>query len=138
MRGPTLPDSTILPPPKTPEEIDMYNALREFMLNTTDALGWLIKHPTTSVVENYTATAGDYTILCDATGAAFAVTLPSAIPNKHKIYVIKKIDVSVNAITVTAFGDEEIEGSATQALSSQFSTITIHSDGSDWHILSTI
>ena len=138
MRGPTLPDSTVLPPPKSPEEIEMYNALREFMLNTTDALGWLIKHPTTSVVEAYTATSGDYTILCDATGAAFAVTLPSAIPNENKIYVIKKTDVSANAITVTAFGDEEIEGSATQALSSQFSTIIIHSDGSDWHIIGTI
>ena len=138
MRGPTLPDSTILPPPKSPEEIDMYNALREFMLNTTDALSWLIKHPTTSVVVDYTATSGDYTILCDATGAAFAVTLPSAIPNKNKIYVIKKIDVSVNAITVTAFGDEEIEGSATQSLASQYDTKTIHSDGTNWHILSTV
>ena len=137
MIAPNLPDVNVLPTPKTPEEIDMYNALRNFMLSTTDSLRWVIQHPIVTVVENYTATAGDYTILCDATGDAFAVTLPYVAPNKNKVYVIKKTDVSVNAITITAYGDDLIEGSATQSLSSQYDTKTIQSDGTSWHILST-
>jgi len=138
MRGPSLPDSNILPTPKTPQEMDMYNALREFMLTTADSLKYLIKLPTTSVVASYTATQGDYTILCDASGGALGVTLPSAIPNKNKIYVIKKTDDSVNAITITAFGDEKIDGSATQGVSGQYDTKTIQSDGVDWHIIGTV
>ena len=137
MRGPTPPDVNILPSPENEKEINMYNALRNFMLSTTDALKYLIQLPTTSVTTAYTATAGDYTILCDASTGAFTVTLPLAKPNKNKIYVIKKTDSSANAITIDGNGTETIDGALTQSLSSQYDTKTIQSSGTYWYILST-
>lgn len=137
MIGPNAPDVNALPPPETQKEIDLHNALRAFMLSTTDALKYLIQLPTTSITSAYTATAGDYTILCDATSGAITVTLPLAKPNKQKVYIIKKTDSSANAITIDGNGAETIDGATTQSLASQYDTKTIQSDGTSWHILST-
>jgi len=134
--GPIMPDVSVLPSPKTPEEIDMFNALRDFMLRTTDTLDFLVKPPTASITSAYTATAGDYTMLCDASTGAFTVTLPLAKPNTNKVYVIKKTDSSANAITIDGNGSETVENSLTASLSSQYDTKTIQSDGTEWWILS--
>lgn len=85
--------------------------------------------------EAYTATAIDDTIIGDATGGAFTVTLPAASTVTGKIYNIKKIDVSANAITIDGDGAETIDDSATQALSSQYDSLTIQSDGTEYWII---
>ena len=58
----------------------------------------------------YTATATDHTLLGDATGGAFTITLPVAAPvlpltaatSQHngRIYAVKKIDSTGNAVTI--------------------------------------
>jgi hypothetical protein len=137
MIGPNAPDVNVLPTPEGQKEIELTNALRTFMLSTTDALKYLIQLPTTSVTSAYTATSGDYTILCNATSGAFTVTLPLAKPNTYKVYIIKKTDVSANAVTIDGNGAETIDGATTQSLSSQYATKTLHCDGTEWHITST-
>lgn len=83
----------------------------------------------------YTATLLDRTILCDATGGAFTVTLPAAAASKNLKLTIKKIDSSLNAITIDGNGSETIDGVTTQKLYSQYDAITIHCNGSAWYIL---
>lgn len=83
----------------------------------------------------YTATASDYTILCDATAAAFTVMLPAAASEPGRIYVIKKIDASANAITIDGSGAETIDGAATKSLATQWTTMMIQSNGTAWFIL---
>lgn len=83
----------------------------------------------------YTATASDYTILCNAVGGAFTITLPAAASHTGRIYNIKKIDSSANAVTVDGNGGETIDGGVTAILTVQYESITIQSDGSNWHIL---
>lgn len=87
----------------------------------------------------YTVVLGDRnkTILADATVGAFVINLPSAVTagNTFRIY-LKKIDFSVNAITITPVGVETIEGSPTYVLSDPFDTIELHSDGSNWYAIS--
>lgn len=86
----------------------------------------------------YTATALDHTILCDASGAAFTVTLPPAAQNKGKVLVVKKTDASVNAVTIAPNGSDTIEGAATVALSARWSSRTVQSDGTaTWIILAS-
>lgn len=72
-------------------------------------------------------------VLCDASGGAFTVTLPLA--SARKKYHIKKIDSSVNAITISASGADTIEGTVSKSLAAQYKSYTIYSDGSTtWYI----
>ncbi len=80
----------------------------------------------------YLALSSDYVILGDATAGAFDVDLPTAASSTGRIYVIKKIDASGNAVTVDPNGAETIDGAASKALSSQFDSVRIISDGTEW------
>jgi len=74
-------------------------------------------------------------VLCNATDGAFTVTLPASSGNTGLIYKIKKIDSSVNAVTIDGNDAETIDGATTYALSSQYDFVTIVCDGSNWHII---
>jgi hypothetical protein len=82
----------------------------------------------------YTA-ADETVILCNATSAAFTITLPAAATNKDRIYVIKKTDASANAVTVDGNAAETIDDAATQTLASQYDSIMIVCDGTEWWII---
>lgn len=82
----------------------------------------------------YTATLSDYVILCDATSAAFTVTLPLAANGKIE-YNIKKIDSTANAVTVDGNGTETIDGALTQVIGVQYNSMMIVSDLSNWYII---
>lgn len=78
----------------------------------------------------------DHTILVNASGGAVIPTLPAAnsVP-AGKTYIIKKIDASANAVTITAAGADLIDGAATKAITTQYTVLRIESDGvSNWWI----
>lgn len=78
-----------------------------------------------------------YVTLCNASSAAIIVNLGrSAAFVPGTIYIIKKTDSSVNTVTVDPNGSETIDGAATYVLTLQYQTVTIISDGSNWHIIS--
>lgn len=83
----------------------------------------------------YTVAATDYTLTGDATSAAFTITLPTAASVAGKIYVIKKIDASGNAVTVGTTSSQTIDGSTTYSLASQWKYVTVQSNGSNWIII---
>lgn len=80
----------------------------------------------------YTATVRDAILLCDATAAAFSVTLPAAAGAEGLILFIKKTDASANAVTIDGDGSEEIDGSTTLSLPSQYDAARLVSSGSGW------
>lgn len=82
-----------------------------------------------------TLTAGHDVVLCNATSAAFTVTLPAAASNTGRRYSIKKIDSSANAVTVDGNGSETVDDSTTRVLSMQYDSISIVSDGTEWWII---
>lgn len=84
---------------------------------------------------NYTATASDYTISADGTSGAFAITLPTAVGITGRIYVIRKSDASGNTITVSTTSSQQINGSATYTLGTQYKYVTVQSSGSAWMII---
>ncbi len=83
----------------------------------------------------YTVTDRDQTILCNATSAAFTVTLPAAQGISGRYYRIKKTDASANGVTIDGNSAETIDGTTTRVLSSQYDAVQIECDGSNWHIL---
>jgi hypothetical protein len=72
------------------------------------------------------------TALMDATGLARVVTLPTAASAIYRQYTIKKIDASVNTVTVDAAGAETIDGALTVVLTLQWERVTIQSNGTAW------
>ena len=73
-------------------------------------------------------------LLCDATGAAFTVTLPAAATVSGASISVKKTDSSGNAVTIDGNGAETIDGATTLALSTQYEAVTLWSDGSNWWV----
>lgn len=87
----------------------------------------------TTVSSLATLNATNGYVLCNANAGAFIVNLPSASIRKR--LHLKKVDSSINAITVTPNGADTIEGAATYSLNTQYKSITIYSDGtSTWYI----
>jgi hypothetical protein len=108
--------------------------LRYVIGQLTTTTEWYIFPDLISKTAAYTATLDDRIILCDATSAAFSITLPTAVGNTDKFYYIKKTDVSVNAVTVDGAGTEEIDGSLTFVLNTQYDFVVIVSDGANWNV----
>lgn len=83
----------------------------------------------------YTALTSDSYINCNATSAAFTITLYTAVGNAGKTLTITKTDSTFNSVTVDGSGSQTINGALTAALCTQFESITIFSDGANWFIL---
>ena len=82
------------------------------------------------------------TILVNAGVGVIVVDLPAlAAGNAGRIYFIKKIDASANAVTITpnVGGGDLIDGAVTYALSAQYDGVIIQSNGStEWYILAAV
>jgi len=82
----------------------------------------------------YNAVAGDV-VLADATSGSFLVNLPPASSNINSRIDIKKIDSTVNTVTVDGNGSETIDGGLTAVLTVQWEAITLFCNGAAWFIL---
>lgn len=90
---------------------------------------------TTSKTGAYSITTSDYTIRCDASSAGFTVTLPTAVGNDGREFVIKKTDSTFNLVTIATTSSQTIDGVTTRKLATQYESITLQSDGSNWVIV---
>jgi hypothetical protein len=79
----------------------------------------------------YTAGDADSVISVDTTSGNVSIYLPTATTITGRIYTIKKI-VAANTVTVDPSGSQTIDDSTTATLSSQWSYITVISNGADW------
>lgn len=77
--------------------------------------------------------AASFFYYVDASGAAVAATLPA--PANGAQVIVKKIDASGNAVTVTHHAAETIDGAATYVLTSQYQSVTLISDGTNWWVV---
>jgi hypothetical protein len=79
-----------------------------------------------------TATESDYMILCDTSAGGLVVSLFSAT-KAGRTLVIVKVSNDGNAVTVTAFGNDTIEGATAKSLTSQYQKAILTADGvSTW------
>lgn len=106
-----------------------------------DPLRWAdvltAEHAIRTETASYTAQAHDFTIRCDATAGALTVTLLPAALLSGKVYVIRKVDASVNAVTIDADGSEEIDGVTTKSTTTRWAGWMIQSDGTSWNVIAT-
>ncbi len=110
----------------------------------------IIKYPTVSAVKNYvdsynqlnriitierdyTAEQADYTLLCNTLGAGFELKLPDAREASGKIYVIRKIDETLNILTISP--PLKLTETALISTLNYPKTIRIQSNGTDWYVI---
>lgn len=80
--------------------------------------------PAAKTSTSYNMLVTDCVILIDATAGAYTVNLPAAT-GSGQFYIIKKVDASANAVTVTRAGSDNIESGTTVALASQWNSVTL-------------
>jgi hypothetical protein len=93
---------------------------------------------TTNQTANYSASATDTAIyVANPGGGTVTITLPSAVTaGAGKIYVIKRTNAgggAANRVDITSATN--IDGATTQSLNTQYSSITVQSDGTVWNII---
>lgn len=65
------------------------------------------------------------------------VNLPDAALVSGKILTIEKVDSGTGTVTIDANGSQTINGALTYVLNAQWWSVTVISDGSNWHILAS-
>lgn len=83
---------------------------------------------------NYTLTLTDDVVKADATSGAITMTLPTAVGAK-KVFFVKKIDSTSNAVNIATTSSQTIDGSSSVAITVQNTALTLVSDGANWVIL---
>lgn len=129
-KGLTIPNAI----PNGTAGLAIYNNFKTI----ADSLETIPAYASSSKSTNYTVLTTDYgkTILCDATSAAFTVTLPAVASAGDGFWVnIVKIDASANAVTIDGYGSETINGTATYSLATQYDYATLICDGSEWFVV---
>ena len=93
-----------------------------------------------TVTGNTTLDNTHSTLLVNASGNV-TITLPTAASAFNstdgigRIYRVKKIDVDGDLVTLDGNGSETIDGGLTAVITVRNETLTIQTDGSNWHIL---
>lgn len=81
---------------------------------------------------DYTASAADEIIYCDATSGAWTLIIPSASENTNKVFTAKKIDSTSNVITIVG------KGLTTDQLTTNGYCVSYHSNGLTWVKINSI
>jgi hypothetical protein len=111
------------------------NSTTDTYLNGSTHISGSLSLPFYNMSTAYTVTAADYSIFCNASGAARTATLPTAVGIGGKIYNVKKVDSSGNACTVDGDGSETVDGATTFDINVEGESITIQSNNVGWYIL---
>lgn len=83
-----------------------------------------------TISADYTILSSNHVVLANGT---MNITLPAAASIEGKLYYIKNIGTGI--VTIDGNNNETVDGGLTLELENQYESITIISDGNNWHIL---
>lgn len=98
----------------------------------------LFRYPDRAIDQtaNYTATGDETVITCNAASSAFRIDLPAAASFVGKRYLIKRTDSNIlNVVTIDPNGSETVDGSTGTTLNTQYESVELVSDGSNWQTI---
>lgn len=87
---------------------------------------------------SYTATSNDNTILANAQTGAVTITLPTAVGSNGKLYTVKKIDATANAVTISTTSSQTIDGASSYTINTTYSGVNLQSDNANWWIIANL
>lgn len=84
-----------------------------------------------------TTLSREVVVLVDATSAAITLTLPSAVGNDGRQFIIKdwKGKASIHNITMQPSLSQTIDGSATKVINANYASFYVISNGVNWSVL---
>lgn len=113
------------------------NNLIEVNIGTDAAPKWkasTVSNPAIGTkTADYIIKDSDYTILCDASALGFTLTLPLASADPGKVYVVSKVDNSVNLVTFSPVLN--LTKDITVPSLNYAKSFRIQSDGTNWNII---
>lgn len=89
-----------------------------------------------SVTSSGAVNSTDYLIEANCSGGAITMTLPQASLNSGRVLIFKKVDASVNLLTLDGNSTELVGGQLTMQLIGINQTAKLICDGAEWMILS--
>lgn len=87
-----------------------------------------------TAMQDDTPTGSDSLVLYDATHGPITVTLRNPNQVQNLRLILKKIDNSANAVTIQG----TVDGTVNPTLPTQYSSLTLQSDGNAWYILAKV
>lgn len=89
-----------------------------------------------TITEDLTLTTSHNFVAVDASSGPIIVTLPPASANGGRDYTIKKVDPSVNTVTIEGDGDDTVEWALDAVLTDQGEAIGVNGDSveDNWDI----
>tara|TARA_R110002126_G_scaffold172712_6_gene321515 strand:- start:1803 stop:2534 length:732 start_codon:yes stop_codon:yes gene_type:complete len=111
------------------------DAVLKYFFQDSNAARSLVDLATSRLVTTYSsAQTLDYTLddLVLVSGTT-TLTLPAAATRMQ--FVIKKTDSNATTVTLDGNASETIDGGVTFTMTEQYSSVTICSDGSNWHVI---
>jgi hypothetical protein len=87
-----------------------------------------------TVSVNTTLGVDHHVVLVDASGGARTITLPDAMTCAGRQYIIKKIDSSANAVTITPQTGQTIDGQPSISITTQYDYRRFVSNGANWYL----
>jgi hypothetical protein len=91
----------------------------------------------TAATTTYSVTATDYYIGCNTNGGAFTVTLPATSGLEGRILWFKdeQGEAGTNTLTLSCSNAETLDGQTTRVIDTNYGSLTMVSDGSNWFII---
>lgn len=97
-----------------------------------------------TTASNYNITVANHTVICDTSGGAIGVNLPTtasawtAASSESQMFTIKRKTTDTNKVTVTPSGVETIDGNtAYDLLGPSQSSISVVTDGTSWFVVAS-
>ncbi len=88
-----------------------------------------------TVSANTTLGIDHHVVLVNASGGARTITLPNATTCAGRQYIIKKVDSSTNAVTITPQTGQTIDGQASISITTQYDYKKVVSNGTNWFLI---
>jgi len=101
-------------------------------INATSTFAAAVNFPVTTVTGNTTLDNSHFLVLVNATFVDVTIILPDATTCTGRMYVIMRIDNSLNDVIISPSGGQTINGVASIVFATQWRKYTVMSDGSNW------
>jgi len=117
---------------RSPREIELAKLALENRIAVYLQGGGATRGAYRSVTTSGNVVSGDYLIIADATAGAITMTLPPAALVPGRIYAFKRINSGGNHVIIDGYASETIDGATTHALTPQWNSLIIMTNGVAW------
>ena len=90
---------------------------------------------TSTKTTSYTVSTSDAVVFANASSGNVTITLPLAASSTGYRFYIKRVDNSANTCTIACSGSDTLDGQSSLAVSVQYTSLTVVTDGNAWYII---